>query len=90
MKKFSPSPEYLGILNDEARRGVGAATLLSTLGPVLEQRQEQLLAALEQAAPELNALLDLRAKISTIRALKRELAQAAQAGSEAGERLSLL
>lgn len=90
MKKFSPSPEYLGVLNDEVRRGVGAGTLISVLDPVLDRRLEQLLAALESAEPELNRLLDLRAKIASLRALKRELAQAAQTGHEAGEKLNQL
>jgi len=87
-KKPQPSPEALGILNDESTRGVGSATLLKTLGPVLDQRLEQLLVALDQAEPELNRLLDLRAKIATVRMLRKELTQAVTAGLEAGERLS--
>ena len=89
-KKPQPSPEALGILNDESTRGVGSATLLKTLGPVLDQRLEQLLVALDQAEPELNRLLDLRAKIATVRMLRKELTQAVTAGLEAGERLSQL
>jgi hypothetical protein len=88
MKKNSPSPEVLGILNDEVRSGVGAATLLSTLGPLLDQRLDSLLFALESTAPDLNNLLDLRARISVVRSLKRELAKVAQRGVEAGEQLS--
>jgi hypothetical protein len=89
-KKPALSPETLGILNDEARRGVGSATLLSTLGPVLDQKLEALLLHLEQAKPDLNELLDLRSRIATLRSLKRELLQAVSAGNEAGERLAQL
>ena len=88
MKQFSPSPEVLGLLNDEVRSGVGAATLLSTLGPILDAKLELLLFSLDQAEADLNILLDIRAQIKVIRALKRELAQAAQKGQEAGEKLS--
>jgi hypothetical protein len=87
---YVPSPEALGILNDESTRGVGAATLLKTLGPLLEKRLEQLLTALDQAEPDLNKLLDLRAKILIVRLLCKELHQTVTAGLEAGERLSQL
>jgi hypothetical protein len=89
-KQFLPSPEALGILNDESTRGVGAATLLKTLGPILDQRIENLLVALDSAEPELNKLLDLRAKLSVLRSLRKELQQSVTAGLEAGERLSQL
>jgi len=88
MKKSSPSPEVLGILNDEVRSGVGAATLLSTLGPIIDQKLDLLLFNLEAVEPDLDKLLDLRARISVVRSLKRELAKAAQRGAEAGEKLS--
>jgi len=88
MKTFSPSPELLGILNDEVRSGIGSATLLSVLKPILERRTEQLLSLLEQCEPDLSKLLDLRAKISAVRAMSRELDQAAKKGQEAGEQLS--
>ena len=90
IKPYVLSPEALGILNDESTRGVGAATLLKTLGPVLDQRIELTLIALDQAEPDLNKLLDLRAKLSVLRGLRKELTQAVTAGLEAGERLSQL
>ena len=76
------SPETLGILTDESTAGAGAETLLRTLGPVLDNKLDALLMALETAAPELNTLLDLRAKISTVRSLRRELVQTARLGRE--------
>jgi len=84
------SPETLGILNDESTRGVGSATLLKTLGPVLDQKIEQLLVSLDSATPDLSVLLDLRAKLSALRSIRKELTQAVTAGLEAGERLSSL
>jgi hypothetical protein len=85
--KSSPSPEALGILTDEVRKGVGASTLLRSLGPILDARLEAALTAFEQAPPDLNQLLDLRAKITTLRTLKRELDQAVRVGHEAGQQL---
>jgi hypothetical protein len=81
------SPEELGILQDEVRKGVGSDTLLRTLGPILETRLESLLIALDQAPADLAILLDLRAKISCLRILKKELAQAVQVGREASQAL---
>lgn len=81
------SPEALGILTDEARRGTGSETLLRTLGPVLDTKLEFLLNQLEKCDPDLSTLLDLRAQITTLRSLKRELTQAVAAGHEAAQRL---
>lgn len=81
------SPEALGILTDEVRKGVGASTLLQTLGPILDARIDTLLNQLEHCSPSLPELLDLRAKISSFRILRRELSQAAQNGHEAAEKL---
>jgi hypothetical protein len=81
------TPETLGILQDEVRKGVGSDTLLRTLGPILETRLESYLTALDQAPPDLATLLDLRAKISTLRILKRELEQAVRVGFEASQKL---
>lgn len=84
------SPEALGILTDEVRKGVGASTLLRTMGPILDERIEMLLNQLEHCPPSLNELLDLRAKIASLRSLRRELHSAAQVGNEAGEKLASL
>ena len=81
------TPETLGILQDEVRKGVGSDTLLRTLGPILESRLEAYLTALDQAPPDLATLLDLRAKISTLRILRRELEQAVRVGFEASQKL---
>lgn len=86
MKQFSP--ETLGILNEEVRRGVGAGTLASVLGPILDKKLEDLLTALDAAEPELTKLLDLRAKISTLRNLRKDLQRAMAVGREAGEKLN--
>jgi len=85
MKKQSHTPEALGILNDEALAGVGASTLMRTLGPVLQSRLDYVLTALEQAKPDLNELLDLRAKLCVLRQIERELQTQMQRGHEAAE-----
>jgi hypothetical protein len=82
------TPEQLGLLTDEVKRGVGSGTLLRTLGPIYESRLESVLNALEQAPPNLEILLDLRAKLSTLRNLKRELDNAVRVGGEAAEQLT--
>jgi hypothetical protein len=82
------SPEHLGLLTDEVKKGVGSETLLRVLGPTYDARLEALLIALDQAAPSLELLLDLRAKISVLRSLKRELSDAIRAGQEASEKIS--
>jgi hypothetical protein len=84
------SPEALGILNDESLAGAGAATVMRTLGPAIAARLENVLRLLENAPPDLNTLLDLRAKISVIRSLERELHTQMQRGREAAAELEEL
>ena len=81
------SPEALGILNDETLAGAGASTVMRSLGPVITARLEYFLGVLDNAPPDLNVLLDLRAKISVMRSLNRELTQQMQRGHEAAGEL---
>jgi hypothetical protein len=81
------SPEALGILNDESLAGAGAATIMRSLAPVIAARLAYFLKALEDAPPDLNVLLDLRAKISTLRSLEHELTTTMQRGHEAAGEL---
>jgi len=81
------SPEALGILNDESLAGAGASTVMRSLGPIFAARLEYFLNALDNAPPDLNVLLDLRAKISVMRSLNRELTQQMQRGHEAAGEL---
>ena len=85
--KRQHTPEALGILNDEALAGAGAATLMRTLGPVIAARLEYFLQALEDAPADLGTLLDLRAKIATIRNLQREFRNQMLRGGEAAVEL---
>lgn len=55
------------------QQGVGAATILAVVGPYLDRRVELVLLALEQAAPELEALLSLRAELRVLRSFRREM-----------------
>lgn len=84
------TPEALGILNDESLAGAGAATVMRTLGPAITARLAYFLKALEDAPPDLNTLLDLRAKISVMRGLERELRTQMQRGGEAAAELEQL
>lgn len=85
--KVKHNPEALGILNDESLAGAGAATIMRTLGPVLDKQLNYFLQKLEDAPANLDVLLDLRAKVSTIRALRRELDSQMHRGREAAEEL---
>jgi D-serine deaminase-like pyridoxal phosphate-dependent protein len=84
------TPEALGILNDESLAGAGATTIMRTLAPVLSARLAYFLKALEDAPPDINVLLDLRAKVSTIRQLQRELETTMRRGGEAAGELESL
>ncbi len=81
------TPEQLGILNDEVRQGVGAETLLRVLSPILKDRVNVALNSLEHAPPSLNELLDLRARITVLRQIERELNSAIDAGRNAARQL---
>jgi len=73
---------------DEADAGVGAATLLKALEPMIERRFDSLLDQFAQLPPELGPLLDFRAKIGEIQRIRRELRQAKMKGARAMEVLS--
>ena len=86
-RKSHYTPEALGILNDESLAGAGASTIMRTLGPVIAARLEYFEKALEDAPADLNTLLDLRAKISVMRSLQRELRSQVLVGGEAAAAL---
>ncbi len=82
------SPEALGLLNDESLAGAGASTIMRTLGPVFAARIAYFEKALEDAPADLGTLLDLRAKLTVMWALRRELASQVLRGGEASEILN--
>ena len=82
------NPERLGLLRDEATRGVGAETLQRTLGPSLDAQLENLLNQLTVAPPQLDTLLDLRAQIKSVRNIQKDLRDAITAGKNAGAELA--
>lgn len=82
------TPELLGILNEEVRRGVGAGTLASVLSPIIDKKVDDLLTALDACEPELNQLLDIRAKLAAVRSIKKDLQRAMQVGHEADTKLN--
>ena len=56
-----------------SQQGVGAATILAVVGPYLDRKIEATLVTLEQAAPELELLLNLRAELRVLRSFRREM-----------------
>lgn len=73
---------------DEAESGVGAATLLKALEPMIERRFDALLDQFTNVAAELGPLLDFRAKIGELQRIRKELKNAKMKGDKAMEVLS--
>ena len=73
---------------EEADVGVGAATLLKALEPMIERRFDALLDQFSNVQAELGALLDFRAKIGELQRIRKELRQAKMRGEKAMEVLS--
>ena len=72
----------------DADAGVGAATLLKILEPMIERRFDALLDQFSNVAAELGPLLDFRAKIGELQRIRKELKNAKLRGDKAMEVLS--
>ena len=79
--------EKLNEVRDIAIRGVGADTLLSVLGPLIEKRFEAVLGQLFSAAPTLENMLDARAQLRELWRVRHELQQVRQEGKDVSEAL---
>lgn len=67
-------------LYNEAELGASADTVLRALDPMIERRLGHLLDQLSSCTPELGALLDIRAKISEVWRMRREVLEARAKG----------
>lgn len=77
-------------LHDEAQLGYSADIVLKAMDPILERRLALLLDQFQTCQPELSYLLDLRAKISEIWRIRKELLKAKSDGSRAVEVLKTI
>lgn len=84
------SPSEIEIRREEQVQGVGADTLLRVLSPLIDRRLEELTLQLIQCEPDLNRLLDLRAKFAEVHRIKKELSAVSALGKEAGEALAAI
>lgn len=74
-------------LYNEAELGASADVVLRTLDPMIERRLGLLLDQFSQCAPELGPLLDLKAKISEVWRMRREILLARERGRKSWESL---
>lgn len=63
--------------------GAAADTILRVIDPIVEQRLGELLTKLEQAPPELGAILDIRAKICEVWRMRRRIKERNLVGKNA-------
>ena len=69
----------------EIRMGVGAGTVITVLGPIIQERVDRLITELMDAPPELNSLLNIRAQIKESYRILKELERAKANGEEAAD-----
>lgn len=77
--------EAIQSLYGKVDKGTAAETVIRLLDPIIEQRLGLLLNQLEQCPPELGPMLDLRAKISEVWRIRKELTSFSKQGSNALE-----
>lgn len=70
-------------LFDEANKGHSSEAILRILDPLLDARLGKLLSDFEKCVPELGQLLDLRAKITEIWRMRRDLSDGVKLGLSA-------
>ena len=71
--KFGSLQERADILHDSAELGYSSELVLKAMDPMIERRLGSLLDQFDNVKPELGPLLDLRAKISEVWRIRREL-----------------
>jgi hypothetical protein len=74
-------------LYNEAELGASSDTVLRALDPMMEKRLGVLLDKFEKTPPELGPLLDLRAQISEVWRIRKELKAARDNGRRSWETL---
>ena len=80
-------PEQVSEAHNQAAQGVGAQTLLEIMGPIVEERKDKLLTALNGAAPSLPVILDIRAKLCEISRIQDQLKRVYRDGADAARAL---
>lgn len=88
--KVSPISQRIAAtekLYNEAELGASADTVLRALDPLVERRLGLLLDQFSICAPELGPMLDLRAKISEVWRMRKELLQAREKGRRSWDTL---
>ncbi len=72
-KPFGTLQERADILHDSAELGYSSELVLKAMDPIIERRLGALLDQFENTPPELGPMLDLRAKISEVWRIRREM-----------------
>lgn len=75
--------EAIQALYGQVDKGTAAETVIRVLDPIIEQRLGLLLNQLDQCPAELGPLLDLRAKISEVWRIRKELTTVSKQGKNA-------
>ena len=70
-------------LSQAAELGVSAQAMLNALEPIMDRRLGQLLDKFQHTPPELGPLLDLRAQISEVWRIRREMQAVKDKGANA-------
>ena len=77
-------------LMGDAEVGVASDLVIQALDPIMERRLGVLLDSFEKCAPELGPLLDLRAKISEVWRVRKELKSVRDKGKSSWEALQII
>ena len=71
--QFGTLQERADALHDSAELGYSSELVLKAMDPIIERRLGSLLDQFENVKPEMGPLLDLRAKISEVWRIRREM-----------------
>ena len=71
--KFGSLQDRADALHDSAELGYSSELVLKAMDPIIERRLGSLLDQFENVKPEMGPLLDLRAKISEVWRIRREM-----------------
>lgn len=77
------TPTDVSEAHAQASMGVGAVTLLEQLEPMVNDRLNRLLDAFATVKPDLEVLLDIRAKLLEVRRIQKELEKVRSTGADA-------
>ena len=75
--------EVISSAHNAAQKGVGAQTILEVLEPMVVTRTRRLLDVLSSVEPKLEILLDVRARLSEVHRIQKELDTLRNEGADA-------